>query len=123
MTWPFEADEPVMWVLGGPDGRTPIGEDDPFAWARWNHEHEAERTVGAIELPGPVVVWTVFVGVSFAFGFFFETAVFDFTRCKNNGMPWVDIVERYRTWDEAAAGHARVVEQWQRRQREREAIC
>lgn len=82
------------------DGHTPVEEPDLEQWARWfaaADRHVREDTVGDTR------VSTVFLGIDHNFGFhnsrpvLFETMVF--------GGPKDADQDRYRTWDEAVAGH------------------
>lgn len=73
-------------------------------WARWFET--AERIVAKTEI-GPMHVSTVFIGIDHNFGhsgdpLLFETMIFD---DHEDGYQ-----ERYSTWGEAEAGHARAVE-------------
>lgn len=78
---------------------------DVMEWGRWFEDHDARRvgdtTVGAKR------VSTVFLGLNHNFGesddlIIFETMVFDADGQEED-------CTRYRTWDEAARGHAEVV--------------
>jgi hypothetical protein len=118
---------PGHYILG-PDGKTPEPCADTMTWAR-AMEDVAARTVAKTELAaGEVVVSTIFfgwdryglallAGASGARGraVMFETIVFAPTGDANaDGTPEIGPVEEWRwaTWDEAAAGHARVVADW-----------
>lgn len=92
------------YILGGPDGRTPVPEPDLLRWAKWFES--ADRHVALTELPHGGRVSTVFLGLDHSFGggppIVFET------------MSWIgseteDYFDRYATWEEAEAGHARIV--------------
>ncbi|MGH9903932.1 MAG: hypothetical protein ACRD68_19145 [Pyrinomonadaceae bacterium] len=85
------------------DGRKVIPCTEVGQWGHWFMN--AERHVGRTEV-GPYVVSTVFVGLDYSFGeserpLVFETMVFEDK----------EEVERefYATWEEAEAGHARMV--------------
>jgi hypothetical protein len=88
------------------DGRTPRRVDDVREWGRWFES--ADRRVASTEI-GPVRVSTVFLGLDHGFGesprpIVFETMIF------GSDAPALDhYQERYATWDEAEAGHARAV--------------
>jgi hypothetical protein len=87
------------WIL---EGHEPVSAD-LLAWARWFED--AERHVGRTQV-GEADVSTVFLGIDHNFSgvggpILFETMIF--------GGPCSESQWRYRTWDEAAAGHARVV--------------
>lgn len=86
-----------------PDG-TVVEEPDILKWDKWFKT--ADRTV-AMTMVGDLRVSTVFLSIDHAFDggkpVLFETLVF--------GLPDVEeIMRRYRTREEALAGHARVVE-------------
>jgi hypothetical protein len=75
-------------------------------WAEWFETAREERRVASDELEGGVLVSTVFLGLDHSRWqgppLLFETMVFT---GPHDG--WQD---RYTTWDEAEAGHRRVVE-------------
>jgi hypothetical protein len=90
------------WIL---DGKTPQETDDLLAWAKMLES--PERIVKQTELPNGVTVSTVFLGLDHSFGsegppIIFETLVF--------GGPHNETMDRYSTWDEAEAGHNRMLE-------------
>jgi len=97
-------------MLGGRyilDGKTPVRCDDPLQWAQWCVENEPSHRVLLDVLTGGVTVSTVFLGVDCGWDMemgpmLFETMVF--------GGALDEEQERYRTWDEAEAGHKRMVE-------------
>jgi hypothetical protein len=80
--------------------------DDLLEWGRWFQT--ADRHVARTDLPG-CEVSTVFLGLDHSWGggppVLFETMVF--------GGPFDQAQERYSTWAEAEAGHARWVEKCQ----------
>jgi hypothetical protein len=95
----------VYYIL---DGREPVPCDDVLAWAAWYET--ADRSVGRAELPGGVLVSTVFLGLDHDFArvgalehvpVLFETMIF--------GGPLDEYRARYCTWEEAEAGHAEAV--------------
>ena len=92
------------------DGRTPILEEDTLAWARWFEEASKTdaRRVGWTKVGTLGHVSTVFLGLDHSFGggrpVLFETMSF----IGMDGEEWFD---RYCTWEEAEAGHARIVRQ------------
>lgn len=97
-----------QWVL---DGHVPRQEPDILAWAAWFEDRDARR-VALAELSGGRVS-TVFLGLDHNFmrhgpPLLFETMVF-----MDDGRGWCD-QERYATWDEAEAGHKRMVEKYER---------
>ncbi len=96
-----------------------VPEPDLLTWARWFEE--ADRHV-AKDLVGPYRVSTVFLGLDhdFVAEFFpgvsrspliFETMVFDDSREESSAWfsrtfhPSFNFQRRYRSWDEAKAGH------------------
>lgn len=83
------------------DGHTPRLEPDLM---KWGAEFRKDRHVGRTDV-GEATVSTVFLGIDHNWGdgppVLFETMVFG-----GDHDQWTD---RYRTWDEAEAGHARVV--------------
>lgn len=98
------------------EGQTPVLCHDITKWALWMGE--SERRVAWSEV-GPWDISTVFLGVDHSFGMgrpiLFETMVF----YKADNLPpdapkqyfeYLDQhMRRYHTWDEAEAGHERVV--------------
>jgi hypothetical protein len=78
--------------------------DDLFEWGRWLEEHQDERMVDKTTI-GKARVSTVFLGLDHSFGMgpplLFETMVFG---GKHDGD-----MERYSTWEEAKAGHKKMV--------------
>ncbi len=86
------------------EGMTPVPVDDLYKWGEWlekNDRHIAKDKIGS------VTVSTIFLGLdhSFANGgppVLFETMIFG-----GKHDQWQD---RYRTWDEAEAGHRKAVE-------------
>ena len=84
------------------DGHTPVEEPDLLTWAQWFEE--ADRCV-ALTIQGDVRVSTIFLGLDHSLGhgppLLFETMAF---------VGHADVgQERYSTWAEAEAGHARMV--------------
>lgn len=84
------------------DGRNAVPCDDVLMWAKWyeNNNH----IVAAWGDRGDVYVSTVFLSIDHGFGgvpLLFETMIF--------GGPHHQWQDRYSTWQEAAAGHNRVV--------------
>lgn len=88
------------------DANHNIFEADLMTWARWFEN--GDRVVAKTPLPG-CEVSTVFLGLDHRFGpgspLLFETMVF--------GGPFDQEQERYSTWAEAEAGHARMVDKCQ----------
>lgn len=84
------------------DGHTPV-KTDLMTWARWFVEGDHRQVKQT--LMGDVDVSTVFLGLDHRFGegppLIFETMIF--------GGEHDEFCERYSTWEEAEAGHARAV--------------
>lgn len=83
-------------ILGPDHELIPV---DLMTWAKWFEK--TDNTV-ALDLVGESRVSTVFIGVDYGFGgrqLWFETQVFG-----EHELVW-----RYATWDEAVAGHNRIV--------------
>ena len=79
-------------------------EAELMEWARWYQS--ADRSVATSELPGGIVVSTVFLGLDYGWmegepPQLFETLVFS----DYGGGD----MERYATWEEAEAGHQAMV--------------
>jgi hypothetical protein len=89
------------------DGHATVEEPDVRRWAGWFEN--ASRHVGSTEV-GDRWVSTVFLGVDHNFGIgppiLFETMVF--SRDTHDEILY-EFTRRYRTWDEAAVGHAMTV--------------
>lgn len=87
------------FILNGKE----VIETNLMGWARWYET--ADRHVAKTEVAQGIDVSTVFLGLDHRFGdgppLIFETMVF--------GGPDDQHQERYSTWDEAEAGHARIV--------------
>lgn len=86
------------------NGHEPVAVD-LMTWARWLDKARVERTVNKTDIGHGLKISTVFLGLNHRFGdgppLLFETLVF--------GGPLDGEQERYATWDEAEAGHARMV--------------
>lgn len=86
------------------NGKIPVVEPDMLKWAKWYEN--ANRHVNKTELPGGIQVSTVFLSIDHSyFGgvpILFETMIF--------GGEHDEYQERYRTWEEAEAGHQRAIE-------------
>ena len=84
------------------DGHTPVPVE-MMRWAKWFET--ADRKV-AVTMVGDIKISTVFLGLDHSFGhgppLLFETMIF--------GGPHDEDMARYSTWDEAEAGHNKVVE-------------
>ena len=87
-------------------GHEAVPEPDLLTWARWLEENQeslvADETVGAIRIS------TVFLGLDHnIFGrdrpALFQTMTF-------GGPDQYEVCERYSTWEEAEAGHKRIVD-------------
>lgn len=87
------------------EGKTPVRAESTLSWGRWFEANGAKRLVAGDKLDGGVRVSTVFLGVDHSFGggdpLLFETMIFE--------GPHADYQERYSTWAEAEAGHARAL--------------
>ena len=109
---PRQAGRPRWYVLGGPDGRTPVPAT-LLQWAAWS-EHASRVVavaigVGPLRLrpsdaaPKPARISTVFLGLDHRFGdddgapLVFETLVF--------GGRFDGACRRYASWDAAMDGH------------------
>lgn len=98
------------WILDK-DGRTPI-QVPLLEWVDWFGNFK-NRIVKQEELPNTFRVSTVFLGLDHNFdggkSLLFETMVFP-----ADSMGDLDC-ERYSTWDEAEAGHKKMVEKWEKK--------
>lgn len=87
------------------DEHTPVPCDNLMEWGKWMEK--AGARIVARTMVGSVRVSTVFLGLDHSFDdgppILFETMVF--------GGPMNQYQDRYRTWDEAEAGHRATVEQ------------
>lgn len=85
------------------DGRTPI-RASVLEWGNW-FEKQDQRRVAADELPGDIRVSTVFLGLNHNWGegppLLWETMIF--------GGEHDQYQDRYSTYDDAVAGHAKAV--------------
>ena len=91
----------------------PRSKDEAFAsidlmtWARWLEGPDSKRVVAQTKLPNGKFVSTVFIGLDHSFGglkpLLFETMIFG-TGDED------EYQERYSTYEEAEAGHAKAVE-------------
>jgi hypothetical protein len=86
------------------DGHEPVEEPDFLTWARWFET--ADRHVRD-SFQGDVRVSTVFLGLDHNFGDLFGRPIL-FETMAFVGHESV-AQDRYRTWEEAEAGHARIV--------------
>jgi len=86
------------------ENHNPILCNDLLKWAEWLEK--ADRRVDKTTITEGVEVSTVFLGLDHSFGegkpLLFETMVFG---GKSDGG-----MDRYATWDEAVAGHKKMVE-------------
>lgn len=87
------------------DGKTPVRANDLTQWASWYEKADEVRRVAWTTI-GDTDVSTVFLGLDHSFGdgppLLFETMIFNHPELE-------DYQERYTTWEEAEAGHARAV--------------
>ena len=85
----------------------PVVEKDLMKWAMWFEQSGSQRIVARTELPGDVVVSTVFLGLDHAFGLgepqLYETMI--------SGGPLDETQDRYATRAAAENGHRHYVEQ------------
>jgi len=101
-------EHPRYYALG-PDGRTPVPRADLFSWAALLEDAE-KRRVALTRLDRGVEVSTVFLGIDHRFWddgppLLFETMTF----AGKNARRLHGRMRRYSTWEEAEAGHRRVV--------------
>jgi hypothetical protein len=93
------------YVLG-PDGRTPVLEENFLEWAKWFERSGESRRVAKTAIPGVGYISTIFLGLDHGWGsrrpVLFETMSFF-------GEAQEDYSDRYHTWAEAEAGHAEIV--------------
>lgn len=102
-----------LYILDADHNAVPCS--DTEKWAAWFGD-VSNRRVALDDVPlgdGAWRVSTVFLGVDHSFGegspVLFETMVFRYTREHEKDGVWGDEALRFRTWDEALAGHARRV--------------
>lgn len=89
--------------------RRPVPEPDVLTWAQWYRQHN--RHVARTNLTQTLDVSTIFLGLDHNFGsrgrpILFETMVFD---TSEHPSDWHEYQERYSTWEDAEAGHKRIV--------------
>ncbi|MGE4195979.1 MAG: hypothetical protein AB7G11_02500 [Phycisphaerales bacterium] len=89
--------------------RQPVRCDDIVEFARWRQANEELRRVGCDILPGGVFVSTVFLGLDHNFEGHGPPVLFETMILAPSEHPLSDWTDRYATWDEAEAGHARAV--------------
>lgn len=86
--------------------KVPVPVKDVLEWAPWFEEHK-NRLVKQETVPANIWVSTLFLGLDQGHDpknpILFETMAF------KNGKPVYDLTRRYRTWDEAIAGHEEIV--------------
>ena len=86
------------------DGKKAVPCEDLMEWAIWLEG--ADKKVALTRSIGDVEISTVFIGLDHSFGkgppLIFETMVF--------GGPLDGEQDRYSTWEEAEAGHEKMVE-------------
>lgn len=85
------------------DGHTPVRVPSLREWGRWMEDGDRRRV--AFDMVDGVTVSTVFLGLDHQWGdgppLLFETMIF--------GGPHDEYQERYSTWEEAEAGHAKAL--------------
>lgn len=89
-----------MYIL---EGKTPKPIDSSLDWAMWYEK--ANRHVNKTELPGNIMVSTVFLGLDHGWNgelVLFETMIF--------GGDHDGYQERYATWEDAEKGHQMAIE-------------
>lgn len=102
------ANKLFYYVLGGPDGKTPVECSDTLEWSKTYKGDSRFVAVTMISDPvSDIRVSTVFLGLDHSFTaggppIVFETMVF-------NG-PMDGEMDRYSTWDDAEEGHRNMVE-------------
>ncbi len=86
------------------EGKTPVLCKDLLEWASWFEN--ADRTVAKTKISKTIRVSTIFLGLDHNYNdgppVLFETMVF--------GGELDQEMDRYSTWEEAEAGHTRMVE-------------
>jgi hypothetical protein len=91
------------YILGGPDGHTPILEEDYLEWAKWYETSMDARRVAMTEIANVGRISTIFLGLDHQFG---EGRPVLFETMSQFGAGWgEEYFARYHTWDEALAGH------------------
>jgi hypothetical protein len=98
------------YILGGPDGHTPILEEDFMEWAEWFETSRDARRVALTKIANVGEISTIFLGLDHSFGdgrpVLFETMSRFGEHFGDEGY-----FARYHTWDEALAGHIAFVAQ------------
>lgn len=107
-----------LYILGGPEGHTPIPISHTLEWAMW-FENNDKRRVANTSVNGWNVS-TVFLGIDSDYfskkPMLFETMIFSetetvrtklFNKAFRKSMD--NYCRRYATWDEAIAGHEEAV--------------
>ena len=94
----------LLYIL---ENQVPVLTDNLLQWGRWMEDPNNKRV--ALTEIDDLRVLTVFLGVNNQFNegqpFLFETLVF-----KGEQLDWEYDGVRYRTWEEAKAGHDAIVE-------------
>ena len=88
------------------DGREPVETCSARSWSEWM-EAKPDRRVARSEV-GDIAISTVFLGLDHACDDCGPPQIFE--TCWFNTPDTDDHIERYATWAEAEAGHARAVE-------------
>lgn len=101
------------------EGKTPVKADDVLVWSRWFENcGPDDRRVAFDEFEDGSYISTVFLALDHRFGngppVLFETMVFD---AEGHGGD----MDRYCTYEEAEAGHARMVAKFRWEQAQRDA--
>lgn len=106
----MNGERPTYFILGA-DGRTPVAVADILTWARWFER--GNRRVAATELSNGVGwISTVFLGIDHNWAPQGPPVLFETMGFLNDDRE--DFFDRYHTWAEAEAGHARIVEEAER---------
>jgi len=100
----FDFKNPGRYIL---DGHKPVEEPDLLKWGMWLET--ADRCVALTDFPG-VRISTVFLGLDHNFSIsgppiLFETMIFT----ARDDDPLYGEMDRYSTWEEAEAGHIRMI--------------
>lgn len=94
----------LLYIL---ENKIPVATDNIFQWGRWM-EDPNNKQVALTEID-ELRVTTIFLGVDNQLTegqpFLFETLIFE-----GEKLDWEYDGARYRTWDEAKAGHDTIVE-------------
>lgn len=91
------------------DGKTPVQCDDLMQWAHWMEDNRDLRKIAFTKVPGGRVS-TVFLGLDHNFSDGEAPILFESMHFADGS--WADLAcDRYSTYEEAIAGHWRMVEE------------